>query len=213
MVKPDFSTQHRVALEYVESIDTEIIEGAVVADIGPGDGFMTKWFLERGANHVCPIDITFENLDDDLRDHDDVTLVEGDLNDTYQRMLFSFDVVWCHHCLEHVPDCIGFLNCIADMLKPRGWLWLAVPNMAPYEVFSPGHIHNFMAPQLLAQLRMAGFDVYTPRIWAKNSQLRVRVQNRSNNNFPEPMQRELETTGRCQASTLDYYNWKAVDRI
>lgn len=212
MSKPDFSTQHRVALEYVNSIDQRIVVDAQVADIGPGDGFMTKWFLNRGAKHVCPIDITFENLDKDLMGDGQVTCMKGDLKDTSKNMLFCFDLVWCHHCLEHVPDCIGFLNLIADILKQDGWLWLAVPNMAPYEVFSPGHIHNFMAPQLLAQLGMAGFDIENARVWAKGSQLRVRVQRRQNNHFPRIMQEELKRTGRCQASTLDYLNWKEFDR-
>jgi len=173
---------------------------------------MTKWFIDNGAAAVNPIDITFENFDTELMKHPRVHPLNMHLGDHAESPLLHYDIVWCHHCLEHVPDCIGFLNAVADALKDGGWLWIAVPNMAPYEVFSPGHIHNFMAPQLLEQLKMAGFDIFNARVWAKNSQLRVRVQRRANGKYPAPMQEELERTGRCQASTLNYHNWKAVDR-
>src|SRR5258706_9842625 len=40
----------------------------------------------------------------------------------------SFDYVIASHVIEHVPDVIGWLREVSDVLKPEGMLCLAIPD-------------------------------------------------------------------------------------
>lgn len=40
----------------------------------------------------------------------------------------TFDAVFYHHVIEHVPDAEGSLREIARVLRPGGWLYVGTPN-------------------------------------------------------------------------------------
>jgi len=40
----------------------------------------------------------------------------------------SFDLVLCHHVLEHVVNCAGTLEEIGRILKPEGRLYISIPT-------------------------------------------------------------------------------------
>jgi ubiquinone/menaquinone biosynthesis C-methylase UbiE len=40
----------------------------------------------------------------------------------------AFDVVYCYHVLEHVPDCAGAVSEMHRVLRPEGTLYIGVPN-------------------------------------------------------------------------------------
>ena len=40
----------------------------------------------------------------------------------------DFDLICASHVLEHVPDCVGFLEALLEQLAPRGRLFLEVPQ-------------------------------------------------------------------------------------
>lgn len=50
----------------------------------------------------------------------------------------TFDVVYCSHVLEHVPDDRKALSEIARVLVPGGWAVLLVPVIAPKTLEDPG---------------------------------------------------------------------------
>jgi len=201
--------RHNITDDYLNSFPfADLVEGKVIADIGPGDGYATRKFLNAGAEHVYPNDIDFTNFDKELESDPRVTCLKNDLS-VFAPSL-QFDIVWCHHCLEHVNDPYGFLKNIATRLNPESascWLWLGVPNMAQTPIFSTGHIHNFTAPSLIALLRRAGYDVSNASIWAVNGQLRIRVQPHNCTPYPAPMLAALKETGRCHPDVIANYNW------
>lgn len=56
-----------------------MVQGKVVADVGPGDGYATGRFVDAGASKVYPIDINLKNFDKELMQHPKVDCYEGDI--------------------------------------------------------------------------------------------------------------------------------------
>jgi SAM-dependent methyltransferase len=85
----------------------------------------------------------------------------------------SFDVVYCSHVLEHVPDDRKALAEIRRVLKPDGWAILLVPIDAAETIEDPSitdpgerlrlfgqgdHVRRY-GPDYVERLHQAGFDV------------------------------------------------------
>ena len=201
---PDFTTQHHMAMRFINSFKADVA-GKLVADVGGGDGFMALHFANSGAEHVTLVEPMDGVITQEVENH--LRIVRTDRVSAVQH---GRDVVWCHHVLEHIEAPVDFLRTIRRSLSPTGWLWLAVPNMADHTVFSPGHINNFMAPQLIDVLRLADFGIKNCSMWAEGGQLRVRVQpaqSRDDLQYPEIMARRLKETGRCPSAIFEQWNW------
>jgi 2-polyprenyl-3-methyl-5-hydroxy-6-metoxy-1,4-benzoquinol methylase len=98
----------------------------------------------------------------------------------YQLPAASFDVITLWHVLEHVHDLSGYLQQFHRLLRPHGWLIVAVPNYqstdaahygahwAAYDVprhlyhFSPDSMNRMLASQhfKLSQLRPMWLDAF-----------------------------------------------------
>jgi predicted SAM-dependent methyltransferase len=85
----------------------------------------------------------------------------------------AFDVIYCSHVLEHVPDDLGAMREFHRVLKKGGWAVLLVPITADKTVEDPSivdpsdrlrvfgqedHVRNY-GPDYVDRLRQAGFDV------------------------------------------------------
>lgn len=201
---PDFTVQHNHALRFIESFPSSV-EGKRVVDVGGGDGFMALHFVNSGAESVILVEPMIGVVLREVENHP--RIVQTSSVDT---VVAQHDIVWCHHVLEHVEAPVDFLRSIKQILKPDGWLWLAVPNMADCTAFSAGHINNFMAPQLVHTLSCAGFSVRDCSVWADRGQLRVRVQpakDMAQQRYPEPMHSSMRESGRCPSEVLAKWNW------
>jgi ubiquinone/menaquinone biosynthesis C-methylase UbiE len=89
----------------------------------------------------------------------------------------SFDVVYCSHVLEHVPDDRKAMRELARVLKPTGWAILAVPifNEKTFEdptitspeererVFRQSDHVRIYGRDFVDRLRESGFDVTVDR--------------------------------------------------
>ncbi len=159
------------ALEFIEKLDLEGFEK--LADIGSGPGHQAFIFKRLGCDVTCvdykrPI---YANL---VWTHPD----NADFHET-------FDLLWSHHCLEHIRDPLGALIQWWGWLKPGGRLLLTVPEIGL--VMSSGHINSYNIPLLIYHLAMAGFSLAGKTIQKQRSHLRVIAQKSSNydprNNF------------------------------
>jgi len=69
---------------------------------------------------------------------------------------YSFDAVWCSHCLEHIGDTEEFLKRVRMFLKNNGLLCITVPPLK-HEIVG-GHVSLWNGGLLLYRLVLAGFD-------------------------------------------------------
>ncbi len=182
------------------------VAGKTVLDVGCGDGYASKCFLEMGASSVDALEPGFKGQDRRPNHiHDLPVTFYTDWSDVIDK---KYDLIWHHHVIEHVEDYFRFLRDIHSMLNPGGWMWMACPNMAAYTVFSPGHIHNFQSAQLIEVLRLTGFASADVRISVIKGQLRVRVPRDGATGYPQPMKEQLDATGRCDSLQLSKWRWR-----
>ncbi len=207
-----YKIQHNHTDAYIDSIDKDKIKNSVIIDLGCGDGYASKRFYELGVGKVYGIDHNL--VEEDLLSKNHIEY----LNDM-SEVNGLVDVIWCHHVIEHVWNPIKFLSSIFNKLKWDGELLIGCPNAAldHPRIFSLGHIHNYHVVSLLAQLQIAGFNVHDCSWWWHKGQLRVRVkkthgkvrgQNSNYHNYPPPILKQINETGRVNIDLLDpKYNW------
>lgn len=200
--------QNAITDTYLNSFDSiSKIKNKNIVDIGCGHGYAARQFIDKGAHAVTALEI--EPRDPSLNKPHYLLDTDATFVTSWNEIINSkFDIVWSHHVIEHVEDYFSFLRDIHSILNDTGELWLACPNMAQHAVYSPGHIHNFQAAQLVEVLKRTGFAIGDISVWTHNGQLRARVPKNGNTNYPTPMQDELNRTGRCPADVLTYWNWK-----
>ncbi len=182
------------------------VKGKTILDVGCGEGYAAKCFLDMGAKSVDALEPGLTGKNRRPRHIQDLPVgFYTNWQDVIDR---KYDLIWHHHVIEHVEDCFRFLRDIHSMLNPDGWMWMACPNMAAFTIFSPGHIHNFQSAQLIEVLRLCGFASSDARILAAKGQLRVRVPRDGANRYPRPMAEQLEATGRCDSLALAQWRWQ-----
>jgi len=95
------------------------------------------------------------------------------LTDERSRDLGTFDVVYMHEVLEHIPDPEAMARRAFSLLDPKGLLCVVVPNdynpfqaalrstmgFEPWWVAPPHHINYFNSASLAALLKRTGFDI------------------------------------------------------
>lgn len=206
------SVQQAHALRFLDSFPSApSLQGRRFLDVGCGDGFVAVTAKQRNAREVWAVDKAAPARDDLGR-----PLLVAQHQIAFARRLADvtngdFDVVWCHHVLEHIEAPIDFLRAMRAKLCPTGWLWITVPNMADNAVYSAGHIHNYLAPSLAAQLQLAGFGSASSKVWVEKGQLRMRVPRDGATGYPAPMERALRASGRCPAEALARWRWEEPD--
>jgi SAM-dependent methyltransferase len=73
-----------------------------------------------------------------------------------------FDLVWCSHVLEHMPNVRAFLMTLSQDCKPGGLLAITVPPAKPEIV--GGHLSLWNAGLLVYNLVVAGVDCKAIRL-------------------------------------------------
>lgn len=135
------------------------IEGKVL-DIGSSDSSHSTYMRYQG------MDVT-------TLDHNH----SADINAVWPiKLNEKFGAVWCSHILEHSRNVGGFLDAIADVLVPGGWLAITVPP-AKHEVVG-GHLTIWNAGLLLYNLILAGFDCRDAKVYSYDYNISVIVKYR-----------------------------------
>lgn len=136
-----------------------------VLDIGAGRNLTyTKRFLRAGS-HVTAVDFVDIEFDHENLDYRQV------LFDDYKSDK-RFDLVWCSHVMEHMPNTGLFLEHLLSLTGD--WLFLTVPPMKRKIV--GGHVALFNAGLVMYRLVLAGQDCKKASVFAENYGITVVVR-------------------------------------
>jgi len=119
--------------------------GKRVLDVGAAYGGFLVAAAHAGANRLVGVDVDSKLLDLArllLSDHQvEARLEVADITDTtLPDRLGTFDIVFCNDVLEHVQDLDTTAHNLARLLRPKGRLYLEIPNgMALRYIESDGH--------------------------------------------------------------------------
>ena len=136
-------------------LELGITRDSRILDVGCGSGLRLYALREAGFVNTLGVDpfiagdITYENGLQVLKRtiHD----IEG-----------TWDIIMCHHSLEHIPDQIGTLRAISERLGPRGTCLIRIPTVSSYawehyrenwyQIDAPRHccLHSVQSMEMLA---------------------------------------------------------------
>lgn len=102
-----------------------LMRGALVLDVGCGQGVALKLFSERGCRPVG-ITLNLTDLEECSRQGYTVTQMDQSFLDFDDA---TFDLVWARHVVEHSIAPYFTLMEFARVLKPGGLLYLEVPGI------------------------------------------------------------------------------------
>ena len=126
---------------------------ATVLDVGGGQhGSHAIAFLGQGAK-VTGIDVRSQRRPLEHPNYEQILspYEKVDLGDR------RFDMVWCSHVLEHVPNAQHFLIFLRHWLKDDGWLAIAVPTSRQNRLHI-GHLSLWTPAHLVYNMICAGWD-------------------------------------------------------
>jgi len=134
-----------------------------VLDLGVGMGEHAKAFIATGSQ-VTGVDVRESPHEHDLYRH-----VQHPIeNMGFEENDKPYDMVWCSHTLEHMPNVQFALRQMDGFLKEGGWLYLAVPS-GPQDRLHIGHLTLWTPALLMYNLICAGWDC-SEAFWYTNNQ-------------------------------------------
>jgi SAM-dependent methyltransferase len=125
-------------------------EPKTVLDVGVGKAQHAHCFLAQGCS-VTGLDPAPPQLEHPNYEHIHSGYEIAGLGDR------QFDMVWCSHTLEHIPNIQHFLIHLRKWVKPGGWLFIAVPSSRQNR-FHVGHCTLWTPAHLVYNLVCAGWD-------------------------------------------------------
>ena len=159
--------QIRRGLSYFDWIARQDIapldSSSVFFDIGCGLGGIVQAFSLAGAGTCIGVDYGKEFLE--FGRSKGLTLLEGSLEELESHA--PADAIVLSHVLEHVPDVIGFLSKVRELLKDSGVLFVSVPGILNMEAYrndfrmflQNAHLHHFCKDTLAAVASRCGLEV------------------------------------------------------
>jgi SAM-dependent methyltransferase len=139
-------------------------------EVGSGPGFFLQKGMERGweVRGIEPSEKAAEHARGLGLD-----IVCDFLTDERAKELGTFDVVYMHEVLEHIPDPEAMVRRAFSLLQPGGLCQIVVPNdynpfqailrstmdYEPWWVAPPHHINYFNPDSLCELMKRSGFDV------------------------------------------------------
>jgi len=59
----------------------------------------------------------------------------------------KYDIIFCHHVIEHIPDTVAFFNKVGDVLKTSGLIDIRVPTYpSEFAFIDPTHVKFIPGP-------------------------------------------------------------------
>jgi 2-polyprenyl-3-methyl-5-hydroxy-6-metoxy-1,4-benzoquinol methylase len=145
--------------------EIEVISEGSFFDAGCGYGEHLRSAKALGWKHLFGIEPSHDRAVG-AATIEGTSIVEGSLEEAETLKKIggrSYDVILCHHVLEHVSDPLRFVTQLAALQKPGGKLILSVPNFVTevsmlIHLFMP-HFHSFTRRSLVDLLARAGYVV------------------------------------------------------
>jgi 2-polyprenyl-3-methyl-5-hydroxy-6-metoxy-1,4-benzoquinol methylase len=134
------------------------VDGLTVLDAGCGEGIVSRSLVD--AIHVVGIDIS-SRLIAYARDRDSTKAISyeaHDLSHSLPQYAGMFDLVVSNLVLNDVPDYIGFIRTLSDVLKPRGRIVLNINN--PYSAVLRQKVDNYFASHHISQYGFGAVSYY-----------------------------------------------------
>lgn len=151
-------------LKQKRGILEKITSGRKLLDIGSGTGHFANECSSNGWN------VTGLEPDNDARQFalDTFNIVLSPIEELYTQEKNSFDVITMWHVLEHVYNLQEDVAQLTSLLKPNGYLIIAVPNKnsfdaqlykdiwAAYDV--PRHLYHFTEENMIQLISKFGLE-------------------------------------------------------
>ncbi|WP_310564799.1 class I SAM-dependent methyltransferase [Hydrogenophaga sp.] len=162
MFAPLWGQRNRLASEY-RHLPRHPEGGGTLLDVGCGSGAFLRVAQSAGWNvtGVDPDPSAVKNCHNQGLD-----VLQGGL-ERFSEHEALFDVITLNHVIEHVPDPVLTLQACHRLLKPKGQLWLATPNINSLGhqrygpnwrgIEAPRHLVLFNQKSLATALKAAGF--------------------------------------------------------
>jgi 2-polyprenyl-3-methyl-5-hydroxy-6-metoxy-1,4-benzoquinol methylase len=126
-------------------------------DIGCSMGILLQRFMEN--YHCQPVGIEPGEAHRARASKEGLT-VYASLQELEKAGAGHFDLISLAHVLEHLPDPVGYLVHLQEVLMdPQGWLLLEVPNLYAHDSFEVAHLVSFSKHTLFQTIEQAGFEV------------------------------------------------------
>ena len=114
----------------IKLINSFSTEKKTILDIGCGTGD----FLEACKKHGWAITgIEPNESARDLAVNKSEIAIQRSIEEVIEKTSNQFDIITMWHVLEHVPNLEAYIHSIKKLLKPNGYLIIAVPNFNSYD--------------------------------------------------------------------------------
>ena len=121
-----------------------------VLDLAVGPGKHAVGFLSNGSS-VTGMDVTPAKIIHPVYDHIQAPYETAEVGDR------QWDMIWCCHTLEHIPNVQHFLVHLYKWLKEDGYLAISVPNSRQNRLHV-GHLTLWTPAHLIYNLVCSGWD-------------------------------------------------------
>ncbi|MEE8585462.1 MAG: class I SAM-dependent methyltransferase [Acidobacteriota bacterium] len=171
------SRSWRVEVEKARHVERLVSSGRIL-DVGCGDGKFL-WGMDASRWERVGVERAAEIVSLVSRHFPGVQWISGDI---YSGRLpeGSFDAVTFWHVLEHLPRPRRVLQRVAELLRPGGWVVIALPNLESLQAslfrrnwFAfdevPRHLFHYSPRSLEILLAEAGLQVESHRLYSWNN--------------------------------------------
>jgi len=209
------NTNHKLKLKLLkERIDNLVKPGMKVLDIGAGEGWTMDYFQAQQCDYFA-----IEAIDE-LRlslENRGAKVIGSSVYGNVSEYHGTFDLIIFRHILEHLTDPRGALKQIELLLRPKGMLYLALPNGQNPEIrkgvltsfFRPVHVsyfHKGNVQRLGEQVGLQTNSLNSDReIVAIMEKIKVSAKKEGRQNYYIEMKRVVKLARR-KAIAIDFKN-------
>ena len=141
-----------------------------ILDVGCGDGNKMLYLIENGYKNVSGIEYCRDVYEARIKDYPDLSINSGNAEDLIGMESEKFDVVYCCHVLEHLPNPELAVQEAYRVLKDDGAYIIGLPNgyhladiimrMVQKLVYGKTeHLQKFDLNKISSLLKNSGFNV------------------------------------------------------